>query len=325
MPDLDIEIRDALERLTGPVGETGGVSFERLVARRRRRRIRRAAVAVTPALLAIGLVGGGLSIAADRGEPDVAAGTGPPTTDARGGVTVIRIEVVAERVATNRVVMEFDRPLPDDEVTYVWDLTVVNRPTIAVYTAQGPQGAHVCAGTHFFGASAVGTVDLLLPSTWFAESDGAHTSELDEVGGPPKFVVCGPHRGFYQYSIWGPASSDPLDVDVTIDDDRKRLTIEIAPASAATTASGPAPATEQEEEERSRVCGYLIRAADASRLQLDELDRTIAEVTEQLAAAVDGDDLHNDLESLLEELRARRGPSMALAAEARAEAEALGC
>lgn len=281
MPDLDVEIRDALERLTGPVDSSSSVSFERLAARRRQRRIRRAIVAAVPTLLVFGLAVAGMLFAANDGAPDVAAGIGEPAISTRGAVAVVSTKVVAEDGATTQVVMEFDRPLPDGEVRYLRDLTVVNSPIRGFYTAQGPQGAHVCDGTHFFGPSAIGTVDVLLPSGWFSDEDGAYTSAVERVGEPPKFVACGPHRGFYQYSIWGPASAAPLDVAVTIGPDRLRLTIEINPTSDETTDTS---SSSIDDEERSGICASLIRAADASRLQLEELDRAVTSAAKKWAA-----------------------------------------
>jgi hypothetical protein len=42
-----------------------------------------------------------------------------------------------------------------------------------------------------------------------------------------KFVVCGPHDGYYQYAIWDPVSADADDVNVAIDPDRTRPTVQI--------------------------------------------------------------------------------------------------
>ena len=64
-------------------------------------------------------------------------------------------------------------------------------------------------------------------TAWFTEGEGSHTSPLNTIDNPAKFVVCGPHNGFFQYAIWGPVSADVADVDITVDADGTRLTIQI--------------------------------------------------------------------------------------------------
>lgn len=315
MPSLDAEIRDSLERLTAPSG-SGGVTLEDLRGRRRRRRTRRAVVAAVPILL-VAMVGLGLLAASGDSGPDVSAGASQPASTDAGPRTVTRTEVAAEDGATTRVVMEFDQPLPADQVTYIADLAVVNLPTTALYTTQRPSQAQVCDATHDFGEIAVGTVDLLLPEGWFEARNETHTSPIDRIGEPPKFVVCGPHSGYYQYSIWGPASADPLDVAVTIAPDRLRLTVEIAPTTALPTGTSPSPIN----QDRSPECAALIRAADDSRSELQELDRAIETARKELDTAEDP----QAAQTRLETLQARRGVIAAHAAEVTAEADALNC
>lgn len=240
MPDPDVEIRGALERVTGPVDGGHRISFDQLVKRRRRRRLHRAALGVLPVVLVLGLVGSALLFTVDSDDATVTAAEGEPAPATTDRVTVARTEVVADEVGTIRVVMEFDRPLPVGGAAHVEDITSVDTPDSVLFTTQPPSGVHVCADTHFFGASAGGTVDVLIPSRWFADGHQTYTSRLDRIGEPPKFVVCGPHRGFYQYSIWGPASADADDVVVTIDPDDSRLIVQIdSPDMAGTVATQP--------------------------------------------------------------------------------------
>ncbi len=133
---------------------------------------------------------------------------------------------------TTEVVMEFDRPLPNGDVRYVEDIRALGDVDEIVYTIQHARSVHVCDSVHSFPPPAEGTIDLLIPADWFAEVDGAHTSELDLTNNPAKFVVCGPHERYFQYSIWGPESVDLDSVTVEVDAARTRLSVEIEPGEA---------------------------------------------------------------------------------------------
>ncbi len=240
MPDLDDQIRESLGRLTGPSGDGGRVTLDQLHARRRRRTHRRRAAGALPVLVvavavAVGVVfvtgGDGTSVTAGPSE------TGSPGT---GRLSVLATEVVGGVGGTTGVVMQFDGPLPSGEVGFADDIVSVDGPARITYAVQDPERAHVCDAIHNFGSMAVGTVDVLLPASWFSDEDRSHTSPLTRIGEPPKFVVCGPHRGYYQYSIWGPASADPGDVRVTAEAEQGRLTIDIAPSDQRAT---PGPGT----------------------------------------------------------------------------------
>jgi hypothetical protein len=125
---------------------------------------------------------------------------------------------------TERVVIDFNEPIPVDQVEFVADITSVEAPSRALYTVQGTRsGAHVCDSVH----SMPGTVDLLIPADWFADADAHEVAELDTVDNPAKFVVCGPHNGFIQYSVWGPLSAEFDDVTVTVSPDRTSIAIGI--------------------------------------------------------------------------------------------------
>lgn len=246
-----------------------------------------------------------------------AAANDEPNGRTGRAVNVVRTQIVAENGATTRVVVDFDRPLPGGDVTYIRDLDVVDSPIRAFYSTQRSEEVLVCDATHSFGSAAIGTVDVVLPAAWFADGVEAHTSPPERFGEPPKFIACGPHRGFYQYSIWGPASVGPLDVDVSIGPDRLQLTVDIRPATAGTANSD----SQASAEERSRICPGLIRTVDANRLLVEELDRAIDDAMSQLATADDPE----DAQARLEELEFRRASRAALALEARRGAQALDC
>jgi len=150
------------------------------------------------------------------------------------GLAVESTEVVGGALGTTGVTMEFNGPLPVDDVIYVEDLSTLGEIDSIIYTVQEPGFVQVCDAVHSFPAPSEGTVDVFIPADWFADREGAHTSELNTIGTPAKFIVCGPYEGFYQYSIWGPASVDLDTVTVVVDADGSRLSIEIDPA-----ASGP--------------------------------------------------------------------------------------
>ena len=61
----------------------------------------------------------------------------------------------------------FDGPLPDGEATFVEDIEAVRIQPACEYTSQGPSGLRVCQHRHFFGEVPAGSVDLLIPSSWY--------------------------------------------------------------------------------------------------------------------------------------------------------------
>ena len=218
------------DRPTDLVEGSDPLTVEQLRVRRRQRRTRNAALAVVLVVAVFALVIGLSSFDSDdEGTSGVAGDSGeapsPPATAPR--VTVGRTGVFGGDGGTARVVMDFDGPLPGGDVLYVEDITSLDAADGIVYTTQEPGSVHVCESIHNFPPPAVGTVDLLIPADWFADGDDTHTSQIEESGNPAKFVVCGPHDGYYQYAIWGPVSADADDVNVTIDPDRTRLIVQI--------------------------------------------------------------------------------------------------
>ncbi|MEL6984138.1 MAG: hypothetical protein AAFO29_17060, partial [Actinomycetota bacterium] len=234
MPDLDDQIRDSLRRLTAPAGGDDRPTLQQLGARRRRRARHRVAVGALPLVVVVALAAIGFALWSDNGDMSVAAGPSSNAPPVTGLVGVVETDVVGDAGGTTRVVMRFDGPLPAGGAVFVDDIVSVDDPAEITWAVQDPESAHVCDATHDFGALAVGTVDLLIPAGWFKAGDESYTSPLTRIGEPPKFVVCGPHRGYYQYSIWGPASADPDEVTVALDAENGRLTIEIGPDDAET-------------------------------------------------------------------------------------------
>lgn len=241
MPDLDPDIRRGLARLSDNHGTRVSMTLDDLAARRgdqRRQRRRRLLLASVPVVLGFGLVvrwGAGAVteddptvIAADGPSAQSTATAGPPVGSAVSPVTVLGTKVVGgEEAGTLRVVMTFDGPLPEGGPRHIDDIAAADPNRGIVYTTQEPESVHLCDSLHSFPPPTKGMVDVLIPAVWFAPGDATHTSQLDTIGNPAKFVVCGPHNGFYQYSTMGPLSADLADVAVTLNADRSRLTIAI--------------------------------------------------------------------------------------------------
>ena len=258
MSDPDHEIRRALERLSEPTDGGRPLTLARLGARRRRRRIRHAVLTMVP-LVVVGVVGG-LMLSGSEDDTRVTAeggqdGSSPPSADET--VSVVRTQVVGGDGGTARVVMEFDGPLPGRDVRYVDDIASVDAGDEIVYTTQDASGVHVCDNVHWFPEPAEGTVDLLIPAAWFAEGEGSHTSPLETIDDPAKFVVCGPHNGFFQYAIWGPVSPDVADVDITIDPDGTRLTVQIGSGPEPTATAPPDIDPDDGEAAKAVVSAFL--------------------------------------------------------------------
>ncbi len=126
---------------------------------------------------------------------------------------------------TRLVEIAFDSPLPDAEITFVESLDAVDATNQIVYTVQPASEVNVCESVHSFPPPAEGTVDVLIPASWFASSNEPNVGPIERVGQPAKFVPCGPFNGYYQYSVWGPASTDPSDISVTTENGGRRLVI----------------------------------------------------------------------------------------------------
>jgi len=134
---------------------------------------------------------------------------------------------------TERVVLVFDKDLPEVPVRFVDDVASPE-PSAVSYTTQGPgdEGVRVCDGIHWFPGATKGSVDLLLPGNWFelgSESYlGHYRTDPEPVkrGTVSKIPICVTKNGFIQVSVWGPASDNPEDVTVSVEGNTITLDIE---------------------------------------------------------------------------------------------------
>jgi len=228
MHDLDDDIRRGLERLTAPVDANEVVALEHLASRRRPQRSQHLARVLLPVAVVTAIVVGILAVTvrfrdqsdvtAEQSAADEAAVTTTPQ------VVVESIEVTGS-FTTRRVEIAFDGPVPDAKIAFVESLEAVGAANEIVYTIQPASKVNVCESVHSFPPPADGTVDVLVPASWFASSDDPNIGPLQRVGQPAKFVPCGPYNGYYQYSIWGPASIDPSEVSVTVENGGRSLVV----------------------------------------------------------------------------------------------------
>lgn len=164
--------------------------------------------------------------------------TSPPLSSPVRPVAVRAIEVRPGSDGGEDVVFVFDRPLPDDRVTYSPDITDIDVPGIA-YATQDSSEMLVCSDTHYNATAPTGSIDVLIPSDWWRSGAPVHNVPTRYVPPleslpdyhPGKIVGCGPYNGYIQYSIWGPPSDDPNDIDVSVRADSTRLVVQIQPGT----------------------------------------------------------------------------------------------
>jgi Galactose oxidase, central domain len=157
----------------------------------------------------------------------------PSGAGAEGTLRVTNIQVFGNGPldgGTERAAVVFNEPLPAGDVQYVSDISSAAPAAGMAWTAQGPDGTDLCDSRHSVPEGAVGSVDLLVPASWFADGESAYAGPgLETVDDPAKFPICGPHNGFIQYAMWAPLSADPSEVTVTISPDRTRVMVETSP------------------------------------------------------------------------------------------------
>lgn len=171
--------------------------------------------------------------------PALASTTAQPRPKHRGsGLSIRKIESYMGAESAQGFVIVFDRPVPDDRISYVEDIRNVDAPAVAYttqeWTPENPTALLTCGASHFGFTPpvTVGQVDVLIPGDWFrAPPDTAKIIwKHDAQGSGGKTPLCGPHDGYVQFAIWSPASHDPADIRVYIDG-RTRLVVEIRPGS----------------------------------------------------------------------------------------------
>jgi len=240
-------------------------------AHRPLRRVRNVALVMVPMVALLGIIVGAVSSGSDEATvtaDDDLDSSASPSADPT--VSVLRTEVVGGEGGTERVVMELDGPLPGRGIRYVDDITSFDAGDEILYTTQEAAGVHVCGTVHWFPPPAEGTVDLLMPADWFADGADSHTGPIETIADPAKFVVCGPHAGYFQYSIWGPASADIADVDITVDPDGRRLTVQISSGSESTPSEPPTIDRADAEAAESAVSAFLEDLRDGDLMAAAE-------------------------------------------------------
>jgi hypothetical protein len=223
--------------------------------RRRSQRSVRAMKFAWPVVVVVCLAAGAYLLVGNQPSPDVVAGTMPsrlgrsgPSPDlgstpakpkakqSGSGLSIRQIESYMGVESAQDFVIVFDGPVPDDRVSYVEDIRNIDAPAVAYttqeWTPENPTALLTCGASHFgFNPPVVvGQVDVLMPGDWFrAPPDTAKIIwKHDPKGTGGKTPLCGPHDGYVQFAIWGPASHDPGDIRVYFDG-RTRLVIEIRP------------------------------------------------------------------------------------------------
>jgi hypothetical protein len=169
--------------------------------------------------------------------PDLASATVAAKPEHSGsGLSIRKIEIYTRGAGGQDFVIVFDRPVPDDRVSYVRDINYVDAPAIAYttqeWTPENPTPLRTCGDTHFgfTPAVTVGQADVLMPADWFSvppDTDKIIWKRHPEGYGL-KTALCGPHDGYVQFAIWAPASHDPDDLRVYFDGET-RLIVEVRP------------------------------------------------------------------------------------------------
>src|SRR5918997_3009615 len=240
---LGSRLRDLVDESRRPVEDVKNDVLRRVVRRRRVRRV----TAGCGVLAALALVLIAPAVLDSEASPDVstdADDTAVPATSApplapTEPVAVERIDAYGSAAGTERIVVHFDAPVPTVAPGYVDDIEHPDAPGIAI-TTQRPDGLRLCGNTHYFPGD-VGTVDVLIPTTWL--DPGTKGSEIPLVNHSNlgKVSACGgpddtwPLDDYIQIAIWAPASDDAGDVTATISSDGKQLTVETRTTPAAST------------------------------------------------------------------------------------------
>jgi hypothetical protein len=208
-----------------------------------------------PAAVAVCLAAGASLLVGDEPSPDVVAGAGstrpgrsdpsphlaptsakPRSKHPGSELSILKIETYFRVEGGQVFVIVFDGPVPDDRISYVRDIENVDVPAIAYttqeWTPENPTSLRTCGDTHggFNPPVTVGQADVLIPAAWFRAPPDTKKIiwKQHPQGSGLKTPLCGPHDGYVQFAIWGPASHDPNDLSVHFDG-KTRLIVEINP------------------------------------------------------------------------------------------------
>lgn len=235
-------IVDLADQPGGSVDRAREDVLRRIVRRRRRRRSLLGAT-----IVAIG-VGAVLLVPRDASQlvaTDAVAGTAGSDTpvpeaedlvDSTPSIAWQWVEATVGPDGTERVVLVFDKDLPEAPVRFVDDVASPE-PSAVSYTTQaasgggpGGEGIRKCGARHWFPNGTTGSVDLLLPSEWFAPGPEAYRFQgpmrIEPAGAMIGKISACQYQGFIQFSVWAAASDNPADVTVSVEGNTLTLDIE---------------------------------------------------------------------------------------------------
>lgn len=212
------------------------MAVEADVQRRVDRSRRRRRVAPWTAIAAMSLGAALVVVSRDQPAEVIAADDGAaftPSPDSTGDLpTVDQIEIRTTRSGAQAIVTFTD--VLTGQPTFTASIDSAS-PDLMQYTTQERSAVQVCGSVHTFNEDGFGSVDLLLPESqvrWDMSMTQPRPvyDDIDESspirGG--KAVVCGPHAGFVQVSLWDLAPAEASQVSVTLSDDRRSLVVSVA-------------------------------------------------------------------------------------------------
>ncbi len=211
--------------------------IRRRAARRRRRR--------TGARVGVGVGGAvalvfGLTVLALERSPEPVLTTASPAGESAGSDGLVlssepleetpdavleRLELTPGVSGTQKVVLQFDRAIPEAEIVAVEGLSEAELSSISYFTQSRLEPFDMCDAVHGWGnPEGRGTVDVVLPAQWFENTSvgllnptwdlaaGIDESEFNRLA---KIIPCRLAFGGVQLTIHNPASDDIGDVTVT--------------------------------------------------------------------------------------------------------------
>ncbi len=182
------------------------------------------------------------------------------TTPEGSGAPGVALQSISARmgpVGIERVVLDFDSPLPSAPIEHVDELDDASAVAISYTTQHSDNDGNlwICGNRHFgFTPGPVWTVDLLFPARWFADPSKEFTDPTLPAGPGgeeyfdrlSKIIVCPASSDdeFVQVSVTHPASTKADDVSITVEDHAVIVEVEPVPE-----AGSDAPAIARDELE----------------------------------------------------------------------------